>query len=399
MVSPLTPPPMTITFMVPPRRVPCPSCSFLRHASHPTCTALRLWLPKVRMRCSIANRSGRRKQSVAGHDSRENVRMHRLRLRAVLCTTLAAVAFDGGGAHAQTITAATTQPGSLTHSLGSAVAKIATEFAGVRMVVQPQGGSSLLPIAAKISEFGFSNSFDVVFFTSGTGEYQGRGPQKNIRVVARIFPNLSPLYVRLDSPIKNLKDLKGKRIPGGFAAQKSLLLSYTMQLANAGLTYDDVTVVLTPNVVKSADDFVAGKVDSFTFGLGAGKLKEVAAAVGPLRALPMDPDPVAIARAQAILPTSYMMVVKPAPNFPEIRQEMPLVVYDFTMQTYAEVPDDVVYKVAKAMHDHTKELTATFAGLRRFNPKEMAIKYDGLEYHPGAIKFYKEIGQWPPKER
>jgi TRAP transporter TAXI family solute receptor len=311
---------------------------------------------------------------------------------------LAAVAL-GGGVHAQTITVATTQPGSLTHSLGSAVAKIATEFAKVRTVVQPQGGSSLLAISAKTSEFGFSNSFDVVFYTSGTGEYEGRPPQKNVRVVARIFPNLSPLYVRLDSPIKTLKDLKGKRIPGGFAAQKSLLLSYMMQLANAGLTYNDVTAVLTPNVVKSADDFTAGKVDAFTFGLGAGKLKEVAAAVGPLRALPMDPDPVAIKRAQAILPTSYLMTVKPAPNFPEIRQEMPLVVYDFTMQTHAEVSDEVVYKVVKAMHDHKNELAATFAGLRRFDPQTMAIKYAGLEYHPGAIKFYKEIGQWPPKER
>ena len=319
--------------------------------------------------------------------------------RGQLFAGLAAAVLGAGVAQAQTITVATTQPGSLTHSIGSAVAKVATEFARVRTVVQPQGGSSLLPISAKTSEFGFSNSFDVVFYTSGTGEYKGRPPQKNVRVVARIFPNLSPLYVRLDSPIKSLKDLKGKRIPGGFAAQKSLLQSYTMHLANAGLTYDDVTAVLTPNVVKSAEDFIAGKVDSFTFGLGAGKLKEVAAAVGPLRALPMDPDPAAIARSRAILPTSYVMVVKPAPNFPEIRQEMPLVVYDFTMQTHAGVPDDVVYKVVKAMHGHKKELAATFAGLRRFDTKTMAIHYDGLEYHPGAIKFYKEIGQWPPMKR
>jgi TRAP transporter TAXI family solute receptor len=321
--------------------------------------------------------------------------MHRGRLLA----GLTAAALCGSAAQAQTITVATTQPGSLTHSLGSAVAKVATEFAAIRMVVQPQGGSGLLAINGRTSEFGFSNSFDVVYFTSGTGEYQGRGPQKGIRVAARIFPNLSPMYVRVDSPIKSVKDLKGKRIPGGFAAQKSLLQSYIMHLANAGLTYNDVTAVLTPNVVKSAEDFMAGKVDSFTFGLGAGKLKEVAAAVGSLRALPMDTDPAAIARAQAVLPTSYMLVVKPHPAFPEVQHEMPMLVYDFTMQTHAEVPDDVVYRVVKALHEHKSELVATFAGLRRFEPKEMAIKYEGLEYHPGAIKLYKEVGQWPPKER
>jgi len=321
--------------------------------------------------------------------------MHRPRLAAALATLV----FAGSAAQAQTLTVATTQPGSLTHSLGSAVAKVATEFAGLRMVVQPQGGSGLLAINGRTSEFGFSNSFDVVYFTSGTGEYQGRGPQKNIRVAARIFPNLSPMYVRADSPIRSVKDLKGKRIPGGFAAQKSLLQSYMMHLANAGLTYNDVIAVLTPNVVKSADDFMAGRVDSFTFGLGAGKLKEVAAAVGPLRALPMDTDPAAIARAQAVLPTSYMTVVKATPNFPEVQQDMPMLVYDFTMQTHAEVSDEIVYKVVKALYEHKNELVATFAGLRRFEPKEMAIRYEGLEYHPGAIKFYQEVGQWPPKQR
>jgi TRAP transporter TAXI family solute receptor len=377
MASPLMPPPMTITCMGLASRFPAPAG------------------PAVARRAD-AMLNG----SIAGAS---RLSRGRPREEAMHCmqiwTILAALSLAGGAASAQTITVATTQPGSLTHSLGSAVAKIATEFAGIRTVVQPQGSSSLLPISARVSEFGFSNSFDVVAYTSGTGEYEGRPPQKNVRVVARIFPNLSPMYVRVDSPIRSVKDLKGKRIPAGFAAQKSLLQTYKMHLSNAGLSYADVTAVLTPNVVKSADDFIAGKVDSFTFGLGAGKLKEVAAAVGPLRALPMDPDPAAIRRAQASLPTSYMMVVKPHPAFPEVLQDLPMLVYDFTMQTHDQVADDVVYRVVKALHERHKEMVAIFPGLRRFDPKEMAIRYEGLEYHPGAIKFHKEIGQWPPKER
>jgi len=32
-----------------------------------------------------------------------------------------------------------------------------------------------------------------------------------------------------------------------------------------------------------------------------------------------------------------------------------------------------------------------------FQPRQMAKILPAGEYHPGAIKFYKEAGMWPPK--
>jgi TRAP transporter TAXI family solute receptor len=324
------------------------------------------------------------------------VAMHNSR-SAALCVGLIALA--PGGAAAQSLTVTTTASGSLTHSLGSAVAKVVTETTDLRLIVQPQGGNALNPLNNRVAEFGFSNTYDVVFYVTGTGEYQGRGAQPNIRVVARMLPNLSPMLVKASSDVKTVKDLKGKRIPGGFVSQRAIRQSILAHLVNAGLSYGDVNEVLAPNIVKSADDFMAGKVDAFTFGLGTAKVKEVTASVGPLRALPMETEPAAVTRMRDVLPGAYMLVVEPAPIFPEITQTMPMMAFDMALVTNVEVPDETVYKVVKTMHTRAKEMADTFAGLRRFKPDAMAIRYDQLTYHPGAIRYYQEIGQWPPKEQ
>jgi len=65
--------------------------------------------------------------------------------------------------------------------------------------------------------------------------------------------------------------------------------------------------------------------------------------------------------------------------------------------TRANMPDEVIYKITKAVYENKKDMAAVFAALNDFEPAGMARDYDDLTYHPGAIKFYQEKGLWPPK--
>jgi hypothetical protein len=65
--------------------------------------------------------------------------------------------------------------------------------------------------------------------------------------------------------------------------------------------------------------------------------------------------------------------------------------------TNAKTPDDVIYKITKAVHDNKADMAAVFPALNRFHPEQMAKKYKVLQYHPGAIKYFTEKGMWPPK--
>jgi hypothetical protein len=45
-------------------------------------------------------------------------------------------------------------------------------------------------------------------------------------------------------------------------------------------------------------------------------------------------------------------------------------------------------------------MASTFPPLREFHPERMARAVpEPLEYHQGAIKYYREVGMWPPKRR
>jgi hypothetical protein len=308
-----------------------------------------------------------------------------------------AAAMVSAGAEAQTIGIISTQPGSHTHSSSTAVAKAISDKTGMQVRVQPQGASPHYAIAAGTGDFGLSNSFDSVFFVTGTGEYEGEGPRPSIRIVGALTPLTTTIFVRKDSPIKAVGDLKGQRLPGGFNAQKTIARIFSGMLATANLGYGDVRPVMAANIVNSADDFGAGKTDAFAFALGSAKVKEIDAKVGGLRALSFDPSPEAVARMQKILPGAYTLPVKPAPALDGVLSEINTVAFDFLLNTNDKVSDEIVYKVTKAIYEGKDIIVATFAALRTFEPAKMAAKqYPPVQYHPGAIKFYKEIGKWPP---
>lgn len=317
-------------------------------------------------------------------------------LRAALAA--AALAFVQASAHAQVIGIATTPAGSFTNSVGTAVAKVIVEHAKLKATVTPQQSHGQEVVNDGAAELSIATLSDVQQFVTGTGDWAGKGKKTNIRLIARIVPLRTAAYVRKDSPIKALADIKGKRISWGYHAQKAVQRVVLAQLATVGLGENDIMPVLTQNIVVAADDFAAGKTDAFWFALGSAKVKQTAATVGGIRALEVPNTPAAVKAMQKFVPGSYPVVVKPNPNLDGILAPTTVMAYDVVLFTRADLPDDVVYKIAKAVHDSKKEMAGVFAALRGFEPDDMHAGYEDLAYHPGAIKYFKEIGLWPAKK-
>ena len=139
-------------------------------------------------------------------------------------------------------------------------------------------------------------------------------------------------------------DLKGKRVTMGYSAMRALDPMSRAILAAGGLTEKDIKPVLVPNVIRSADDFLAGAADMFMFAFGAPKVREVDVTVGGTRSWrstrsPAWPRPARFRRS-AISATS-----RPARSSSASKKPMKTYTIDNILFTHAKVSDDVVYKL------------------------------------------------------
>jgi TRAP transporter TAXI family solute receptor len=314
-------------------------------------------------------------------------------MKTIAAIAVLAAGFGAAGmAQAQNVSIITTPVGSFSNSAGAAMAKVLVEKAKMHAVVQAQASTGFEETVSGQADFNASNSFDATFFATGTGEYEGRGARNNLRAVGSLIPYRVAMHVRADSDIKSIADLKGKRVSSGFRSQKTIGRIIEAYLGTAGLSYKDVEQVPTPNIVREAEDFMAGKVDVMFFALGSAAIKQANASVGGLRVLQVDDSPAVVKRLQQALPGAYILTVNPAPSIEGITRPTKLVAFDMVLVVRAELGDDVVYKVTKALYESKADLAATFPPFNLFNPRSMAKPIQSVPFHAGAARFYKEVG-------
>jgi TRAP-type uncharacterized transport system substrate-binding protein len=158
------------------------------------------------------------------------------------------------------------------------------------------------------------------------------------------------------------------------------------QLATAGLTEADVKPVLVPNVVRSADEFMGGNADMFSFAFGGPKVREADATVGGIRALELGDNWEA---SKKIMPWAYLTQIGPGPIFTGVDKPMKVYSFDNVMIASSKVPEAFIQKILEIMEKNKDELVAVQPVLREWTPA-FGYKQYGVPYHPGAEKFFKE---------
>lgn len=300
----------------------------------------------------------------------------------------------GWQAHAQTVSISTLPPGSVNNVQTQAIAKVVQEKTGMQMRVVGFNSPQASMTAVEVGEaaFSFMSNDEVGVAIRGKDEHEGQ-PLENLRLVTTVFPFKVGIVVKADSGINTVADLKGKRFPVGWEGfPQGIALSRAM-LATAGLDFDDVQGVPTTNLLRAADDLKAGILDATIFAIGAPKMAELDAAIG-IRFLDLDNTAEAMAAMAAIRPEYHIASQIALPHLNGVADGSDLMQYAMTVVTHADQDEEMIYQVAKVLHEGKADLAAAHPSFNAMNPDNLAVQQPDVQYHPGAVRYYKEVGIW-----
>ena len=266
----------------------------------------------------------------------------------------------------------------------------------IRVTPYRGGGAVAAAVNSKRAEIGISDIGEMTDALTGSGRFNDR-KHPNRRIAFRVLSFPVTIFVRKDSPIKTLKDMKGKKFGSRWSAFPNMIPLMNGLLATAGLSLNDIDGVPTANIIRGANDLKASKTDAFGFAVGAPKVAEVNSAVGGVRALGIDNSPAGIARMKSVRKDYFPMMVKPHPRMVGVLKPTWVLGSDLIIYVGAHVSDDTIYKFVEALHPDRKELAQGHPSFFGFQPRNMGKQFSVAKYHPGAIRFYKEKGIWPAK--
>jgi TRAP transporter TAXI family solute receptor len=220
----------------------------------------------------------------------------------------------------------------------------------------------------------------------GNEEAGFKTPLKKLRGIAAIYPNYIQIVARADAGIKTLADLKGKKISVG-APKSGTEINARVILAAAGITYKDFAKVEYLPFGESVELMKNRQIDVTlqSAGLGVSALRDLASAMDVV-VVPIPPDVIKKTNDPAYLPGTI-----PANTYRGQTTDVPAASVQNYLVTHDGVSNDTVYAMTKALWTNLDQLAAAHSAAKAIDRKH-ALEGMPVPLHPGAEKYYKEVG-------
>jgi uncharacterized protein len=219
--------------------------------------------------------------------------------------------------------------------------------------------------------------------------YQGLPPFKqkiDFRVAMTMQPKPLIPVVLESSGIKRIEDLKGKRIAVGPAGGGRETGNKAI-LEACGLPYTDIKAAFLRST-DTVDGLADKKVDAAIMNLA--EIEQVAVLH---KVVLLSHTQGQIDRLMSKHPYFGKFKI-PAGTFKNVDYEALAVDFGTQLFCRTDLEDNFVYQITRTLIEHLDFLKAAYAPARYITREWAAEKRGVVPFHPGAIKYYKEIGAW-----
>ena len=317
----------------------------------------------------------------------------------LLLVFLAGVACGGGGQSSDSspsrvfLSMGTAPPGGAFFVVGSALTEVLNAYdddLGFEVTAEATSGSqeNIRRLFSGELDFALSNSAITHFAVRGAEGWDRAYP---VRSVMTLAPNVALFIAAAGSGTDTIDDLRGKRVTVGPAGAG---FEYFIRplLSAHGLTFDDFSP-LNATQQGAVDMLADGSADAVFLG-GAVPTASIvqASASMDIVFLPFGDDE----KQQLIddFPFFRPATIPPGTYRGQTEAYEGLDVGSMHLITATDASEETVYHVTRLLYENRERVVEKHAAGRAINPNNVA-RDTGTEFHPGAIRFYREAGIWP----
>lgn len=275
--------------------------------------------------------------------------------------------------------------GALTEVIGTHTADL-----GWQVTAEATSGSqeNIRRLAQGQLDLALSNAAITYFAVRGGEGWDQAYP---VQAVMTLAPNVAMFISPANQGVRSIQDMRGKRVVIGPAGAGFEFFVQPLLRAH-GLTYDDFTP-LNATQAAAVDMLADGSAAAVFIG-GAVPTASItqAASSQDITFVPFDDA------AKTKLVEEYVFfspATIPANTYRGQTADVhSLDVGSMHLITSAGQNEELIYQVTKLLYEHREEVAQKHPAGRAINATN-AARDTGTPFHPGAIRYYREIGIWP----
>ncbi|MDR3171851.1 MAG: TAXI family TRAP transporter solute-binding subunit [Treponema sp.] len=294
----------------------------------------------------------------------------------------------GGNTRKEQIRMATGGNTGTYYAFGSAVGQILTAKTTVPITIQSTGASK-----ANIQLVG-GGDVELAIVQNDVMDYAYRGVDlfngeqvTSFSAMAALYAEVCQVVANPAAGISTIADLKGKNVSVGDAGS-GVEFNARQILEAYGITYNDIGKQ-NLSFGASADALRDNKIDAFFCVAGAPTTAVVDLAIGKkIVVLEIDDEHAAQIIEKYPFYTQFPI---PAGSYQGVDQAVNTLAVKATFIVSTKVSEDTVYRLTKALMDSKAEIASAHAKGAELSP-EYAVGGISVPFHPGAEKYWREIG-------